>query len=76
MYTVAVGGASLCFFSLVVFEIRTIRTFGVFTGLGILSALAVEMTLIPALRSLLPAPGQREERRERERRIRSAGVPN
>ncbi|MEK7364642.1 MAG: MMPL family transporter, partial [candidate division NC10 bacterium] len=61
--------AALGFFSLVVFEIRTIRTFGVFTGLGILSALAVEMTLIPALRSLLPAPGQREERRERERRV-------
>ena len=61
--------AALGFFSLLVFEIRTIRTFGVFTGLGILSALAVEMTLIPALRSLLPAPGQREERRERERRV-------
>ncbi|MBI3028711.1 MAG: outer membrane lipoprotein-sorting protein [Candidatus Rokubacteria bacterium] len=61
--------AALGFFSLLVFEIRTIQTFGVFTGLGILSALAVEMTLIPALRSLLPAPGQREERRERERRV-------
>ena len=61
--------AALGFLSLVVFEITTIRTFGVFTGLGILSALVLEMTFIPALRSLLPAPGEREGRRERERRI-------
>lgn len=60
--------ASLGFLSLMVFEITTIRTFGVFTGMGILSALILEMTFIPALRSLLPAPGQRESRRERERR--------
>ena len=61
--------AALGFLSLVVFEITTIRTFGVFTGLGILSALVLEMTFIPALRSLLPAPGEREGRRERERRL-------
>ncbi|MBI4590588.1 MAG: outer membrane lipoprotein-sorting protein [Candidatus Rokubacteria bacterium] len=61
--------AALGFLSLVVFDIRTIRTFGVFTGLGILSALILEMTLIPALRSLLPAPGGEEGRRERERRV-------
>ncbi len=61
------GVATLGFLSLVVFDIRTIRTFGVFTGLGILSALILEMTFIPALRSLLPAPGAREGRRERER---------
>ena len=61
--------AALGFLSLVVFEITTIRTFGVFTGLGILSALVLEMTFIPALRSLLPAPGEREGQRERERRL-------
>jgi len=61
--------AALGFLSLVVFKISTIRTFGVFTGLGILSALILEMTFIPALRSLLPAPGQKESRRERERRM-------
>ncbi|MBI4529196.1 MAG: outer membrane lipoprotein-sorting protein [Deltaproteobacteria bacterium] len=59
--------AVLGFFSLAVFEITTIRTFGVFTGLGILSAVILEMTFIPALRSLLPAPGRRESHRERER---------
>lgn len=61
--------AALGFLSLIVFEITTIRTFGVFTGLGILSALVLEMTFIPALRSLLPAPGEREGQRERERRF-------
>ncbi len=61
--------AALGFLSLVVFEVTTIRTFGIFTGLGILSALILEITFIPALRSLLPAPGQRESRRERERRV-------
>jgi predicted RND superfamily exporter protein/outer membrane lipoprotein-sorting protein len=61
--------AALGFFSLVVFEIRTIRTFGVFTALGILSALVLEMTFIPALRSLLPPPGQTERRREQEQRV-------
>ncbi len=61
--------AALGFFSLVVFDIRAIRTFGVFAGLGVLSALALEMTFIPALRSLLPAPGGREGRRERARTV-------
>jgi uncharacterized protein len=32
--------------------------------LGILSALILEMTVIPALRSLLQAPGEKEARRE------------
>ncbi len=48
--------AALGFFSLITFDIATIRTFGVFTGLGILSALLIELTFIPALRSYLPAP--------------------
>jgi predicted RND superfamily exporter protein/outer membrane lipoprotein-sorting protein len=61
--------ASLGFFSLLVFDIATIRTFGIFTGLGILSALTLEMTFIPALRSILPPPTQAEGQRERERRV-------
>lgn len=51
--------AALGFFSLITFEIATIRTFGIFTGLGILSALLIELTFIPALRSYLPAPQPR-----------------
>ena len=48
--------AALGFFSLLTFQIATIRTFGLFTGLGILSALIVELTFIPALRSYLAPP--------------------
>jgi predicted RND superfamily exporter protein len=48
--------AALGFFSLMVFEIETIRTFGLFTGIGILSAVVLEMTFIPAVRSLLKPP--------------------
>ncbi len=51
--------ASLGFFSLMVFEISTVRTFGIFTGLGILAALILEMTFIPALRSILSPPKDR-----------------
>ncbi len=56
------GIAALGFFSLIVFEIVSVRTFGLFTGIGILSALAIEMTFMPALRSLLPAPGKLEQK--------------
>ena len=55
--------AALSFLSLLVFDIATIRTFGVFTALGIVSALVLELTFIPALRSWLPPPGPAEARR-------------
>ena len=61
--------AAIGFFSLTVFDIISIRVFGIFTGVGILSALVLEMTFIPALRSVLPAPGEKEARLEREERF-------
>ncbi|MFN0318093.1 MAG: outer membrane lipoprotein-sorting protein [Burkholderiales bacterium] len=61
--------AALGFFSLIVFDIVSVRTFGVFTGIGILSALVLEMTFIPALRSLLPAPSEKERHAERAHRF-------
>ena len=51
--------AALGFLSLTIFEIRTVKTFGIFTGLGILSALVVELSFIPALRSWLSPPHPR-----------------
>jgi predicted RND superfamily exporter protein len=48
--------ASLGFFSLVVFQISAVRTFGIFTGLGIIATLILELTFIPALRSTLKPP--------------------
>lgn len=56
--------AALGFFSLMVFEISTVRTFGVFTGVGILAAMMLEMTFIPALRSVLKPPSDAESKRE------------
>ncbi|MBK7971914.1 MAG: MMPL family transporter [Deltaproteobacteria bacterium] len=48
--------AAAGFLSLTLFPIRTVQVFGVLTSFGILSALAIEMTFIPACRTLLPAP--------------------
>ncbi|MCK9202537.1 MAG: outer membrane lipoprotein-sorting protein [Gallionella sp.] len=52
--------ASLGFFSLIVFEISTVKTFGIFTGIGILAALVLEMTFTPAVRSLLTPPNDND----------------
>lgn len=57
--TAAASFASLC-----VFEMDTIRTFGIMAALGILSTLVVELTLIPALRAILPPPGVRQVTQE------------
>jgi len=61
--------ASLGFFSLAIFKISTVRTFGIFTGIGILAALTLEMTFIPALRSILAPPNDIEGKREQKGRI-------
>ncbi len=66
---VACAVASLGFFSLTIFDIRAVRTFGLLTGAGIISALILELTFIPALRSMLPPPGEKEYHREKERSI-------
>jgi len=58
--------AALGFFSLYIFEIKSIRTFGVLTGIGVLSALILELTLIPALRAAIRPPSEKEYRREKE----------
>src|SRR5262249_1759993 len=56
--------AALPFCSLVPVRTATIRTFGLLPGLGIVSAMAIELTIIPALRACLPAPRRRERERE------------
>ncbi len=61
--------ASLGFFSLMVFKISTVRTFGLFTGIGILAALILEMTFIPALRSMLAPPSDADRKSEKKRRV-------
>src|SRR5262249_32175305 len=56
--------AALSFCSLMTFRTATIRTFGLFTGLGIASALVIELTIIPAVRAIPPAPRRLERQRE------------
>jgi predicted RND superfamily exporter protein len=56
--------AAASFSSLLMFDVETIRTFGLFTALGIVSALAIELTFIPALRATLPPPTPKQVRRE------------
>lgn len=66
---IAGGVAALGFFSLLVFNIPTIRAFGVFTGMGIVSAVLLEISFIPAVRSLLPAPSDKDRQQETKLRI-------
>lgn len=66
---VACTVAALGFFSLMVFEIKSIRTFGIFTGSGVLAALVLELTFIPALRVMLKPPSDKEVAREQAHSI-------
>ena len=59
--------AAMSFLSLLTFQTKAIRNFGLLTALGILSALTVELTIIPALRSVLPRPSSRELDRQASR---------
>jgi hypothetical protein len=58
--------ASLSFFSLVTFGLPSIQNFGLCTGFGIVAALTVEMTFIPAMRILLKPPSERQAEREQK----------
>jgi predicted RND superfamily exporter protein len=57
--------ASLSFGSLAAFGLPTIKNFGLCTAFGILAALAVEMTFIPAIRVLLSPPSAHQTEREK-----------
>ena len=57
--------ASLSFFSLVAFDLPSIRNFGLCTAFGIAAALVVEMTFIPAIRALMSPPTERQTEREK-----------
>ncbi|HVV52393.1 MAG TPA: MMPL family transporter [Polyangia bacterium] len=57
--------AALSFGSLATFGLPTIRNFGLCTGFGIVAALTVEMTFIPAIRMLMSPPSERQTEREK-----------
>lgn len=48
--------ASLSFMSLATLGTASMRVFGIFTAFGILATITIEMTLIPAIRSVWPPP--------------------
>ena len=56
--------ASLSFLSLAAFGLPSIKNFGLCTAFGIVAALVVEMTFIPAIRVILRPPSQSETERE------------
>jgi predicted RND superfamily exporter protein/outer membrane lipoprotein-sorting protein len=56
--------AAVSFSSLLLFEVHTIQVFGIFTALGIVSAVIIELTFTPALRALLPPPADALATRE------------
>ncbi|HEU5075519.1 MAG TPA: MMPL family transporter, partial [Polyangiaceae bacterium] len=59
--------ASLSFGSLVAFGLPSIKNFGLCTAFGILAALAVEMSFIPAIRMLMSPPSERQTEREQKK---------
>ena len=64
------GFVAACgFASLVTFQTASIRAFGLLTAFGILAALIIEMTFIPAVRTLLKAPDEAHLQKERRRSI-------
>ncbi len=66
--------AAAGFASLATFDVTSVRVFGLLMAAGILSALVIEMTFIPAVRALLPAPRQRERLRAGEDRWLAAAL--
>src|SRR5688572_24020366 len=59
--------AALTFFSLAGTGIPMVQHFGIFAGCGVLATMIIEMTVIPAVRSMLRPPKAAEA--ERERRV-------
>jgi predicted RND superfamily exporter protein len=58
--------AAITLFSLAGTGIPMVQHFGVFAGCGVLATMALELTIIPALRSMLRAPRKREAANERK----------
>ncbi len=54
--------AAASFASLVTFHLKTFQAFGLFTAFGIVSAVVLELSFIPAARSLMRAPRPRPRR--------------
>jgi predicted RND superfamily exporter protein len=71
---IACGIAAAGFASLATFGVPAVRDFGLMAAFGILSTLALELTFIPACRTLLRAPRSAEALRERSHRLLDAAL--
>lgn len=58
--------AALSFMSLGVFHIQSIRSFGIFAGIGIFCIILIELTFTPALRAMLTPPKIEETNAEKQ----------
>jgi hypothetical protein len=56
--------AAVTFYSLTLGDLSVVKHFGFFAGSGVLAALILEMTFIPAVRSMLKPPKMKESERE------------
>ncbi len=54
--TIAVFGAAACLFALLLLDVSALARLGLLAGIGILCALLLELTLVPAIRVLLRRP--------------------
>jgi len=61
--------AAAGFFSLITFNNLSMKAFGIFTAIGIISALIIEMSFIPALRTLLRPPDEKHLKKEQAHSI-------
>ena len=57
--TIAVAGAATCLFSLLLLDVSALARFGLLAGLGLIAALVLELTVVPAIRMLLRRPVMR-----------------
>ena len=58
--TLAVIGASSCLFALLLLDVAALAKFGLLAGVGIVAALVLELTVVPAIRMLLRRPTMRD----------------
>ena len=54
--TIAVAGAATCLFSLLLLDVSALARFGLLAGIGLIAALVLELTVVPAIRILLRRP--------------------
>lgn len=68
--SMAAGTTAIGFGSLALSDLRSLRVLGLFSAVGILLALGLCLTVVPAMLSFLPAPAKKAHRRRNVRLLR------